>query len=451
MPRLPPGLAPARHRHGDIAPQLGNGWCLPCYEVGAFTVALDERSACALHGGPSGPQTAAGTASPRPPRRSRPRPGSPARATSRPPALHRSTARALAYGRRRATARLDTGTYQPHPGWRHFIQAGWRVLTDQAEALRVVEDLVDAQDWRADKRASWHAILRRLVYSMDWSTGLVTAVTALRLGEAGDRAPRTVSRVLAWARDEGLIVVVEQAASAEFLGSQHGRTPTYALVTNAPLPHSPTTSPDPVRSLPSAHPNAQLTGPVEESGDLPTSYVSNKPLNGTRLDHPDQQPASWLAFRVPDSPSERNLATQCLLQRLGLDRGGLSRVPLWRTRALLRPWWEAGASPAGLLYAIDHHPDHPHHRGDAFRGAHDPLRVLGYRLRPWRGRLTELPLTVRGIHGDYQNKPATAAQIGHTHTRAETDRPAAGVEVRQAARAALAEHLRLLRDRRRTC
>ena len=66
---------------------------------------------------------------------------------------------------------------------------------------------------------------------MDWTTGLIAALTAERLGAAGGRAPRTVSRVIAWAREIGLLVVVETGASAEFLGTDHGRTPTYALVT----------------------------------------------------------------------------------------------------------------------------------------------------------------------------------------------------------------------------
>ena len=73
--------------------------------------------------------------------------------------------------------------------------------------------LIDDQDWRADKRAAWTAILRQLVCAMDWDTGLVAALTAQRLGAAGARAPRTVSRVIAWARDIGLVVVVEHAAS----------------------------------------------------------------------------------------------------------------------------------------------------------------------------------------------------------------------------------------------
>jgi hypothetical protein len=33
---------------------------------------------------------------------------------------------------------------------------------------------------------------------MDWDIGLINGVTAARLGDAGGRATRTVSRVLAW-------------------------------------------------------------------------------------------------------------------------------------------------------------------------------------------------------------------------------------------------------------
>jgi hypothetical protein len=432
------------------------GWCLPCYEAGAFTLALEDlaRSECALHSGLNDQQAAGGPVLvPTPQRRtrSRGRAGRKSTASSRSLAFPRaarrtfprSAARTRAYGRRRGAARVDAGTFQPHPGWRNFIDTGWRVLIDQAEALRVVESLVDVQDWRTDKRTSWLRILRHLVYSMDWSTGLVTAVTAERLGEAGDRAGRTVSRVLAWARDIGLIVVVEHAASAEFLGSKRGRTPTYALVTNAPLPRSPTKPDAPDRM------NAQLTHVVDENGDLPTSCVYIKPSNNKRLTPAQQPTRSWLVFRVPESPDDRNLATQCLLQRLGLDRGGVCRVPLWRTRALLRSWWDAGASPAGLLYAIDHHPDHPQrHRGDALRGAHDPLRVLGHRLRPWRDRLTELPLTVTGIRGDYQTKPTTTAPKPELPARSQADKSTARPEVRLAARAALDAHLRFLRERR---
>lgn len=161
---------------------------------------------------------------------------------------------------------------------------------------------------------------------------------------------------------------------------------------------------------------------VDESGDLPVSHVEIKPLNGRRLEQPKPAAADWPLYGVPQSAPERTAATRCLFQRLGLDPRGVSRVPLWRARALLRPWWDAGACPAALLHAIDHHPDHPtHHRGDLFRGIRDPLRVLGARLRPWQHRLGELPPELTGIPGDY--RAAQAQRIARATRSRQSRRP----------------------------
>jgi hypothetical protein len=319
---------------------------------------------------------------------------------------------------------------------------------DQRETWQVVQDLVDAEDWRADKRASWLLILRQLVYGMDWDTGLITGVTAARLGEAGGRATRTVSRVLAWARDVGLVVVVEHAASAKFLGSQRNRTACYALVTSSPARSAP--EPPRPEGTQAALFDEQGVRSVDESGDLPRSSVSSKPSKSSRrLEPPGHPGQDWPAYAIPTSPAERSLATQCLLTRLGLDRRGVSGVPLWRTRALLKTWFDGGVCVAGLLFALDHHPDRPdHHRGDALRGARDPLRVIGHRLRPWRDRLNELPPTLTGIRGDYrQKKPQTAPTVERGASTG-TGRPGASSDVRRAARVAVDAHLRLLRDRR---
>lgn len=55
-----------------------------------------------------------------------------------------------------------------------------------------------------------------------------------------------------------------------------------------------------------------------------------------------------------------------------------------------------------MLHAIDHHPDRPdHHRGDMLRGVRDPIAILGARLRPWTGRLGELPASLVGHPGNY--------------------------------------------------
>lgn len=359
----------------------------------------------------------------------------------------RGRARGMAYGRRRAAVRVAAGRYDPHPAWRYLVAPQYRVLVEQAEALAVVDDLVDAQEWRSDKRAAWAAILRQLVCSMDWQTGLITAVTLARLGDAGARAPRTVSRVIAWARDAGLLVVVEHGASAEFLGTDHGRTPTYVLV--APLV---ATTPPPApasdrRPDPAEPTSAQLSMPVEESGDLPVTYVGNQPLNGGRLELADPAPTGWPLYGVPQSAPDRTAATRRLFQRLGLDQRGVSGVPFWRARALLRPWWVAGACPAALLFAIDHHPDRPdHHRGDALRGARDPLRVLAARLRPWRGRLGELPGTLAGIPGNYDAQPRPRPP---TPPAPQTAPPPPGPSAGQAAaKAAWEAHRAQLRARR---
>jgi hypothetical protein len=80
-----------------------------------------------------------------------------------------------------------------------------------------------------------------------------------------------------------------------------------------------------------------------------------------------------------------------------------------------------------------------------FRGARDPLRVIGHRLRPWRARLNELPPTLTGIRGDYrQKKPAPTVELSAS---TGTVQPV-GSDVRRAARAAVDAHLRLLRERR---
>ncbi|WP_226379237.1 hypothetical protein [Pseudonocardia sp. KRD291] len=342
----------------------------------------------------------------------------------------------MARGLQRARRRLNDGGFAPHPGWRHFIEAGYRVLTSQPEALADIARRVDDEEWRTDKRHSWALILRRLVLHMDWSTGLITGLTAERLGAAGDRAPRTVSRVLAWARDAGLVVVVEAGATAEFLGADTNRTPTYALVTDTPLPQQPETNSGPPQS------------PVDESGDLPTSNVSSKPLSGGRRPQPTN-PQRWPSHVVPGNPGERNAATFTFISRLGLDGRQASEIEIWRARAILKPWWEAGACIAGILHAIDHHPDRPEvNRGDACRGAEDPLRVLAYRLRPWRNRLNELPRAAVG----HRVLPVQGSAVVTERSRAalEPVHPADHRAARAAARAALAAHLDELRERRRS-
>lgn len=459
MSRIHPGPEVARLRHRAISPYrdeavppLTSGWCLPCYEAGAFTLASGpDHTTCLLHRRPLDERAPAGAAfgiRADPPSRRVPRgraardPGGPSSGpgrTRRPRTAARARARALARGLARARRRVEDGGYRPHPGWRNFIDADYQVITGQLEALRHIERLVEDEDWRSDKRASWSQILRRLALHMDWETGLISGLTAERLGAAGGRAGRTVSRVLAWARDIGLLVVVETGASAEFLGTERGRTPTYALVAHSRLPAALTT-PD--------RPSALGSSAVEESGDLPISTVGIKPLPGGTRPRPTSHRHSP-TYTVPDTPSARNAATLTLLSHLGLGGRQGGRIEIWRARALLKPWWDAGANIAALLHAIEYHPDRPGcRRGDVGRGATDALRIVGARLRPWRGRLGEIPAAAVGqmMRHDAAAAPSRAARPVPLATEL-LDRPA-GSGARLAAREALRVHLDQLRARR---
>lgn len=327
---------------------------------------------------------------------------------------------------------MASGRWDPHPGWRNRVDRDLVVLTDQVVALRRVEQLVDAELWRADKRIRWTRMLRRLVCAMDWTTGLVCGVTLAQLAEVGDCSTRTVSRLIAWAQETGLLVVVEEGAAAAFLGTSANRAPAYALVSTQPPPCGSDGDPQVAES-------AQFNDLVDESGDLPQSYAGRKPLTGgRRLNRPSQPVTDWPAWQIPVTPTERSAAVTTLLIRIGL---GHSRVPVWRTRALLHQWWTAGVCVAGLLYAIDHLPDGTS-RGDALRGAADPLRVLGHRLRPWIGHLDALPAHLTGHHGDYRTAQAArvaqrvAAAEQHQHSTT-SDRSLSTAGGREIARAAL--------------
>ncbi len=369
-------------------------------------------------------------------------------------------ARAQHAGRARAAARLERGEFAPHPGWRNFIPPGWRVLSSQNEALQILTSLIAEQPWRAERITSWTQITCQLIAGMDWATGIIAALTAERLADAGDRSTRTVSRVIAWLQDTGVLFLIEPGATAEFLGGDRNRTPTYVFITNAPL-----SSPDvedqdegPEPGPPDhhhSHGNPQLTTAVDDLGDPPNSPVEIT-TRTKRLEQPCSSTTSWPGWQVPQTSMERSAAGRCVLDRLGLDHSGVpgraQMINLPRWWAMLKPWWDAGWSPRGLAWAIEHHPDHPaHHRGDALAGATDPTAVLGSRLAPWRGRARELPTGLVGIRGNHHVAQQTE-RLAHLAAAARTSGNVRGAlhrsEARTAARAFFAASQAASRARR---
>ncbi|MEJ2865960.1 hypothetical protein [Actinomycetospora flava] len=313
------------------------------------------------------------------------------------------------------------------------------MLVDQSAALRRLERLVDAELWRADHRARVLAIGRALVHAMAWDSGLIAGVTRAHLAAAAGCSPRTVSRVLVWAAEIELLVCVETGATAEFLGTDTNRAPSYVLT--APRGELLDPADVPLQRLVHAVGNPRdrrrTDLPGDGTGNPPAPAVEKEALGETRglKRHQNHGPApSWPLWDRPTTAADRQAATATLLERVGL--GG--RVVWWRAHAVLAVWWQhEGACIAGLLHALDHHPDRPDEpRGDALRAARDPLRVLGHRLSPWRGRVAELPGTLHAVDGHERRRrrPPEPQPV-------RTSGPIASPATRAAARAAVAAAL----------
>jgi len=263
------------------------------------------------------------------------------------------------------------------------------VVTDQPAARELIERSIDAEVWRADRRRVARIVLRTLVEAMDWRTGLVTGATREKAAQRAGASPRTVSRVIAWASRAGLLVCVEKGATARFLGTASHRAPAYVFVSPSGMP-----IPRPRRVADDQR--------VDQIGNPPASCDSTQTLVREGAKRASPKRPAWPGRDRARDGRERAAATQTVL-----DRAGVRRVPSWKAAAMLARWWRAGWSVAGVLYAIDHHPDRPGEtRGDAIRGARDPLAVIGHRLAAWTGREGELPAAVQAVDPDERRRRA---------------------------------------------
>ena len=313
-----------------------------------------------------------------------------------------------------------------HPGWRGRIPAGQVVVADQSEARAWLDQVLDEELWRADRLRAGRTILLTLVEAMDWRTGLVTGTTREKAAQRACVSTRTVSRVIAWAARVGLLVCVEGGATAEFLGVATNRAPAYVFTAPSGMP------------APRPRPRVVSSERVDETGNPPASCVSTQTLVREGQKHASSTPpTAWPGRDRAPTPQARRSATLTVLERTGI----IGRVPVWKASAMLADWWRAGWCVSGLLYALDHHPDQPEaQRGDAVRGARDPLAVIGYRLAPWRGRSHELPETLRSVDSVARRRRAAqlAEALGEPRTPEVPARPVASAEARAEARAVFA-------------
>lgn len=256
------------------------------------------------------------------------------------------------------------------------------VVVDQRRALALVDETAAALEVRSDTRASFRAVLRALVPGMDWDTGDMAAVSHEVLAAKVAKSERTVSRMVEMAKAAGLLVETEAPLSARANGGHQGRTPGYVFVTRRPV--------------------------TVELGDPPSPVergsAVGREVTLVRARRVREAPAWGLRDRAT-SRGDGDAATDLVLARTGLT----GRVPRRQARGMLAEWWRAGWCVAGVLHALDHHPDRPTlGRGDATAGAREPLALLGHRLAPWRGRGVELPPAVQAV--DRAERLARAAR-----------------------------------------
>lgn len=330
--------------------------------------------------------------------------------------------------RRKLARRVAGRDFRPPRHWRRQVPDDLVVLTDQGEALAHIRDAVTFQGWRADRETHTLAVLEALVHVMDWDTGVVSGRTRADLAHRAQVTTRTVTRILAWAIEAGLLVCIERGVSARFLGLEHGRAQSYVIT--APMP------------APAAEDEVPMTSDNDLDVPPPGPYVGRsspkrKQTRGEELSPQRRRPAPWPWRDAPGSPTDRGRAAERAFDHIGLPAGLRGHG-----RGLLTEWWDAGCCVAGIVYMLGNSPDDPSGTpprcGVLFK-ARDPLAVIGGRLKKWRGRLDDLPAEFRALSTTertaWRERTTTLAELDPTPR--PTFVPVVSDEVRAAARDAI--------------
>jgi hypothetical protein len=463
-------LRPARRITAptDNRSDQGHGFCLACRNNGQITLAADpvDGSACATHlrdpahrvepepsfklaegvpvgwlGYAPGAVRPASTApGPKRPRRRRPR------RRNRPWAAIPDRVRE----RLQKRVRRPNGRFTPRIITAADIPAGVRVMLDPAAALEAFDTHPATSMWRSDRYRHWRAVWQALTYRIDWRTGGITTTHAQLSVAATDLlgeniSAGTVRRVIAWARAAGLLHVVETGASAQVLGTDVNRAPTYAIL--APIP---------VDVI--AHPPGSRSEPVTAVELVPRNDGQDQQREEGR---PTQRPRTLFEMRR----APRTVAEQLDAAHTLRSIAGWSDIGEAQARRILARWFAAGWCLQALVHAIDQAPSgrrwpappptaqqrdrwrydadrtgrvRPHHEATPARRR---AAWLCWRLRHWLDPVTGQPLPppIRAVeHLERVVRPAAAVATtignGYGHV---SDRPVltgAGESARAAAR-----------------
>ena len=263
-----------------------------------------------------------------------------------------------------------------------------------------VADVLDDPDFeqlRSDRRRNWAEVVRVLARYVDWRDR-TTRPTWARVADQARVSRRTVARAIEWLHARGYLGTVETGSTPLFrIGVLYGlattsegnRAAEYVLCT----PGRPTDR-RPIRQRP--------TRPVSVCPSR--SGTPSGSRKGPRRIPPREDRAEglsarhWPATQRPGTRGEALAAAETLRRRNPM----LRRLTARHLRSLAKLYFEAGWTPADVLYAMEHRPDgrqHPH--------THSVRHVPGwlrYRLTAWRAPHGGLYATPGQLAADYARR-----------------------------------------------
>lgn len=268
-------------------------------------------------------------------------------------------------------ARAPDGRFTP-PGMIAVVSAlpaGSRRAQTQTEALQAWEAHPARLEIRSDRDRRLGQVWQAIVHRADWSTMTWTG-TWDALAEQVGVSRSTIARAVRWLRAVGLLGIVHTGASAEALGGDTNRAPTYVLA----IPHG--------LIAPAQTPVDEPATPTGLGFDLSNQHTrearspSTAPLRGLGS-APKPDDVDRLLAVHPPTKRDRLRAAEALRWWSPI----LRRMSARMLRHLLRPWWDAGWSPRDVLYALDHRPDGTPWRNAA--GIRTPAAWIRHRLAAW--------------------------------------------------------------------
>lgn len=233
--------------------------------------------------------------------------------------------------------------------------------------LQLVEHVLAEQRRRADFRASVLAVVGVLLLCTDWASR-TTRPTRRVMAARGDviRSERTVTRVIRWLQEAGLLATVAQGRRGEFApGGAWSTTNPDQCTGQVEGDHQPAneaavyalTQPGLTVSPPSRSPYVEETkSPRAREGDPHSEPLRGRPV-GAAPPHADRsrweklrQDPMWSLRATPRRKGRRLVAAE----RMRHDTLSLRPMTANAIASVAFPFFEAGWTTGDVLFAVDH-------------------------------------------------------------------------------------------------